>query len=97
MTPDTQIVEVDAQEIVESAHAKNPFIIIVAVAIALVVTMASVEMSDVLPFEGQATPTYGPMPTNTVLRKKPTTKKTGKALRKSTREARHAAASSRSR
>lgn len=41
---------------------KHPHAVLVATALSLVVTFAAVETSGILPLEGQATPTYGPLP-----------------------------------
>lgn len=51
------------QHAVRSFARKHPHAVLVATAVSLVVTLAAVETSGVLPLEGQATPMYGPLKT----------------------------------
>lgn len=50
------------QHAVRTFARKHPHALLVATAVSLVVTLAAVETSGVLPLEGQATPSYGPLP-----------------------------------
>lgn len=45
---------------------RNPSVVIVSIALALVATMAAVETSGILPLEGQATPMYGALPVSSI-------------------------------
>jgi hypothetical protein len=51
------------QHAVRSFARKHPHAVLVATAVSLVVALAAVETSGVLPLEGQATPMYGPLKT----------------------------------
>ena len=66
---------------------RNPYAVLVAVAMSLVLCLAAIETSGMLPLEGQARPMYGtmPMPGTTVRRKPTVTKPNLKDARRAAR------------